>query len=314
MSSTNKTPNCNLSQFIDSDKPSWRGDYNADMSKIDTGIKGAYTQAQAAVTLATESKASTQALSDKVAGVEATAGNALSLAQANQTDIAANETTFDQYQGTVSAQFAQLDTRITQLNQSLLSLTELIDTKQTAPPAGYESGSHMEMHFVQASWSNTFTPNGTSIYIPFSDPYGNAVGKWATKKNPGVIELKPGTYLFLAKVRVGNIQSGQHSFTVGFELNTGDSWYTTSVLSAQTYSYDLASSAPPAEAIISAEFQIGEPCTTRLGVKARGTGSDFTAVIGESHVQIVRLNEGTGSARNTALIHAIDDMVGQSDM
>ena len=39
MSSTNKTTNYNLSQFIGSDKPAWLADYNSDMGKIDTGMK-----------------------------------------------------------------------------------------------------------------------------------------------------------------------------------------------------------------------------------------------------------------------------------
>lgn len=39
MSSSKKTPYYNLSQFQDADKPSWRGDYNGDMDKIDTGIR-----------------------------------------------------------------------------------------------------------------------------------------------------------------------------------------------------------------------------------------------------------------------------------
>ena len=39
MSSSQKTPYYNLSQFQDTDKPSWRGDYNGDMSKIDTGMQ-----------------------------------------------------------------------------------------------------------------------------------------------------------------------------------------------------------------------------------------------------------------------------------
>ena len=39
MSSTNKTTNYNLSQFIGSDKPAWLADYNQDMSKIDTQMK-----------------------------------------------------------------------------------------------------------------------------------------------------------------------------------------------------------------------------------------------------------------------------------
>lgn len=41
MSSTNKTPNYELSQFVASDKPAWLTDINSDMSKIDTAIKSA---------------------------------------------------------------------------------------------------------------------------------------------------------------------------------------------------------------------------------------------------------------------------------
>ena len=35
MSSTDKTEALGLSQFLDNDKPTWRGDYNGDMRKID---------------------------------------------------------------------------------------------------------------------------------------------------------------------------------------------------------------------------------------------------------------------------------------
>lgn len=38
MSSTNKTTNYELSQYIGTDKPTYLGDYNSDMSKIDTAI------------------------------------------------------------------------------------------------------------------------------------------------------------------------------------------------------------------------------------------------------------------------------------
>lgn len=48
MSSTNKTTNYNLSQFIGTDKPAWLSDYNQDMSKIDTGIHNAATTATGA--------------------------------------------------------------------------------------------------------------------------------------------------------------------------------------------------------------------------------------------------------------------------
>ena len=39
MSSTNKTTNYELSQFIGTDKPAWLGDYNSDMAKIDAQMK-----------------------------------------------------------------------------------------------------------------------------------------------------------------------------------------------------------------------------------------------------------------------------------
>lgn len=48
MSSTNKTSNYELSQFLGSDKPAWLTDYNADMSKIDTGIHNAQSTATGA--------------------------------------------------------------------------------------------------------------------------------------------------------------------------------------------------------------------------------------------------------------------------
>lgn len=39
MTATNHTNNYNLSQFVGTDRPTWLGDYNGDMSKIDTQMK-----------------------------------------------------------------------------------------------------------------------------------------------------------------------------------------------------------------------------------------------------------------------------------
>lgn len=47
MSSTNKTANLELSQFLGSDSPKWLTDYNADMQKIDTAIGAVQSQADA---------------------------------------------------------------------------------------------------------------------------------------------------------------------------------------------------------------------------------------------------------------------------
>lgn len=48
MSSTNKTTNYELSQFVSTDKPAWLTDYNQDMSKIDAGIHSAQSTATGA--------------------------------------------------------------------------------------------------------------------------------------------------------------------------------------------------------------------------------------------------------------------------
>lgn len=40
MTATNHTANYNLSQFEPTDRPTWQGDYNEDMEKIDTAIHG----------------------------------------------------------------------------------------------------------------------------------------------------------------------------------------------------------------------------------------------------------------------------------
>lgn len=39
MTATNKTTNYELSQFVGTDRPTWLGDYNSDMSKIDAQLK-----------------------------------------------------------------------------------------------------------------------------------------------------------------------------------------------------------------------------------------------------------------------------------
>lgn len=39
MTATNKTENYKLSQFVGTDRPTWLGDYNSDMSKIDAQLK-----------------------------------------------------------------------------------------------------------------------------------------------------------------------------------------------------------------------------------------------------------------------------------
>lgn len=73
MSSTNKTTNYNLSQYIGTDKPTYLGDYNSDMLKIDNQLKAnadsasnAASSAGAAQAVASDASKNVQTLNDSV--------------------------------------------------------------------------------------------------------------------------------------------------------------------------------------------------------------------------------------------------------
>lgn len=126
MSSINKTPHYNLSQFGDSpdDKPSWRGDYSGDMSKIDSQMYRNETDATTATSTANMAKI--------------TADNTFSLAQANRADITEQESYFNAL-GVTSAQTAQSlmstingkaeNTALTSLQSTVSSLSDTVDGK-----------------------------------------------------------------------------------------------------------------------------------------------------------------------------------------
>lgn len=60
MAHTNETPNYGLSQFIGTDKASWLGDINPDMSKIDSGMYANKTAAESAESAANTAQESAQ--------------------------------------------------------------------------------------------------------------------------------------------------------------------------------------------------------------------------------------------------------------
>lgn len=107
MSSTNKTPNYALPQFIPTDKPTWLGDVNAAMLAIDTAMADNHTtsesantaasaavaQVQHAVDTATEAKVDSAAALQNATNAIGVAQNALNSAtQATQTAQAATQT------------------------------------------------------------------------------------------------------------------------------------------------------------------------------------------------------------------------------
>lgn len=146
MSSINKTPHYNLSQFGDSpdDKPSWRGDYTGDMSKIDSQMYRNETDATTATSTANTAKT--------------TADNALVLAQTNKADITEQGSYFNAL-GVTSAQTAQSlmstingkaeDTALTALQGAVSSLSDTVEGKADATNV-----------YTKAQADTTFTKQG----------------------------------------------------------------------------------------------------------------------------------------------------------
>ena len=84
MTSTNKTANYDLSQFVGTDRPTWLGDYNSDMTKIDAQMKANANAIQQATTGALTSVSHTADLTGN-----GTSGSPLGVAStiARKTDI-----------------------------------------------------------------------------------------------------------------------------------------------------------------------------------------------------------------------------------
>lgn len=151
MSSINKTPHYNLSQFGDSpdDKPSWRGDYTADMSKIDSQMYRNETDATTAASTANTAKS--------------TADNALSLTQTNKSDIAEQESYFTAL-GVTSEPTAQAlmstingkaeNTALTALQGTVSSLSDTVSGKADATQV-YTKAQSDTMFTKQGGYSGT---------------------------------------------------------------------------------------------------------------------------------------------------------------
>lgn len=91
MSSTNKTTYYKLSQYIGTDKPTYLGDYNADMSKIDAGLHGV----QETATTANQTAGSAETIAQTALGNTKTNATDIKNLQSNVASINASNVTRD---------------------------------------------------------------------------------------------------------------------------------------------------------------------------------------------------------------------------
>ena len=98
MSATNETTNYKLPLFTDNDQPTWLGDFNGAMNKIDAGVNTVGANASTALSAANNAVNRVATVETTMTKVQDAANNAYAQAQANKNDI-----------GTLNGEVAELN-------------------------------------------------------------------------------------------------------------------------------------------------------------------------------------------------------------
>ncbi len=130
MSSTKETTNYKLPIFEAADQPTWLGDFNGAMEKIDSAIASAGANASTALSAANNAVNRVGNVETNVSAIETTANNALSLSQTNEKDI-----------GMLDGEVAELKTADTQTQARVKAMEDTVNPLVTSKMLG-TSGRH----------------------------------------------------------------------------------------------------------------------------------------------------------------------------
>lgn len=108
MTATNETANYKLPLFTDNDQPTWLGDFNGAMNKIDNDMNTVGANASTALSAANNAVNRVGQVETTIAGVQSTANNAYSLSTTNEKNI-----------GAIGAKVTQLETKFPITSNSL---------------------------------------------------------------------------------------------------------------------------------------------------------------------------------------------------
>lgn len=108
MTATNETTNYKLPLFTDNDQPTWLGDFNGSMNKIDTAMNTVGANASTALSAANNAVNRVGQVETTIANVQSTANKAYSLSTANEKGI-----------DTLDAKVTQLQTKFPITSDSL---------------------------------------------------------------------------------------------------------------------------------------------------------------------------------------------------
>lgn len=215
MASSKKTPYYNLSQFQDADKPSWRGDYNGDMDKIDTGIRDAKDTAIEARRTANEmdakieevkntyvSKASADEkyatktlLSDTKNEIETNANNTFVAKSVYEENIAKKADKTSVYTKTESDDKFALKTANTETQSQLDALATL-----TRPLTSWAARSH-----AVNDETKSFTAEHPSIRMMYPNAIKNNNKYVEYRASDGMFTFHEGSYLIMARGRIYDV-------------------------------------------------------------------------------------------------------------
>ena len=225
MSSSTKTPYYNLSQFADADKPTWRGDYNGDMAKIDRGMQCNANAAADAHTAAVNAQkaadaAETHAASNTTAitTVKTTADQALSLAQTNEEAIDEGNTQLTQYKSTTDAKLATMDQQIDlKANAADVPTKAYADAHYAghlvAQAASYKTGTERDFTMTSTTDYKEVQFDGTAVLDP----------AWsALSSDYKDIALTPGVYQVNFELRLINVAAGGDAYKTSIRCEISD--------------------------------------------------------------------------------------------
>lgn len=160
MSSTNKTPNYALPQFIPTDKPTWLGDVNAAMLAIDTAMADNHTTAESANTSASAAVAQVQHAVDTANDAKVDSAAALQNAT-NAVGVAQNALN----SATQATQTAQAATQTANAanNSAASAVATANQAKQTADATDAEL-TEFEHYFDRATCYSLIQPDSATSY------------------------------------------------------------------------------------------------------------------------------------------------------
>ena len=162
MSATNSTPNYKLSQYTGSDKPTYLGDYNTDMLKIDTNMKRISNKAEGAESgIASATATANQALENaNTANTKATTAQATA-EQAQTSATNAQSTATEAKETATQAQTTATEAKET-ATQAQTTATEAKETATQAQTTANKAESNIEK--LNLTNFQTFTRNEMAVY------------------------------------------------------------------------------------------------------------------------------------------------------